>query len=530
MSPRRLKLLALLLAALLLAAGGLQAADGSVLNPTPHAIGALARTENLKDLQSASAARTNLGLGSAALEPTSAFDAAGAAQTERERAEAVESLKAPLASPLLTGTPQAPTAAAKTSTEQLATTAFVQAAKSEAETASLPTFTHTITSSTGNISLASTLGGSGTDNTSVGYGGNLESATTGAANTTIGWRALKADTTGAENVADGKEALAANTEGSKNVAAGFSALKANTTGGSNIALGPFALAANTEGSKNVALGAKALASVTTGTRNLALGVEAGTGLTTGKENTVLGEVALQRDETGERNVAVGIEALGGNKGSRNTAIGHGSLVENLEGSKNTALGTESCGGSDEGKGEAVGKGEENLCLGYFAGYGTKGHGNVYIGCESGKGAPNENNNRLTIGNLCKEGGTTPLLEGNFGTKIATINGRLEPGEATSTYPTKPAEGAESTANEISTLRKRTCAIVGNGSKKSFKCEDKLGTRLKWVVIQKATSETEAGEVEPSANYKTIITGTNLTEVNITTAPSAGAELFVTVIG
>ncbi len=73
-------------------------------------------------------------------EAETASDAAGTSaagvKVERERAEAAEALKAPLASPVLTGTPKAPTAAAKTSTEQLATTAFTQTAKGEAETAS----------------------------------------------------------------------------------------------------------------------------------------------------------------------------------------------------------------------------------------------------------------------------------------------------------------------------------------------------------------------------------------------------------
>jgi hypothetical protein len=46
---------------------------------TPALIGALAAASNLSDLISASSARTNLGLGSAATQASSAFDAAGAA-------------------------------------------------------------------------------------------------------------------------------------------------------------------------------------------------------------------------------------------------------------------------------------------------------------------------------------------------------------------------------------------------------------------------------------------------------------------
>ena len=43
--------------------------------------------------------------------------------------------KAPLASPALTGTPSAPTAALGTNTNQIATTAFVQAALGDVEAA-----------------------------------------------------------------------------------------------------------------------------------------------------------------------------------------------------------------------------------------------------------------------------------------------------------------------------------------------------------------------------------------------------------
>lgn len=104
--------------------------------------GKLSKAENLKDLISASTARTNLGLGTAAVEATTAFDAKGLAaseaKAEKERAEAAEALRAPLASPTFTGTPVAPTATAKTNTTQLATTAFTQTARGEAEAASIP--------------------------------------------------------------------------------------------------------------------------------------------------------------------------------------------------------------------------------------------------------------------------------------------------------------------------------------------------------------------------------------------------------
>lgn len=93
----------------------------------------LAKASNLSDLSSASTARTNLGLGTAAVEPSSAFDVKGEAAAEKTRAEAAEALKAPLASPALTGTPTVPTATAGTNTTQAASTAFATNAKGEAE-------------------------------------------------------------------------------------------------------------------------------------------------------------------------------------------------------------------------------------------------------------------------------------------------------------------------------------------------------------------------------------------------------------
>ena len=56
--------------------------------------------------------------------------------TEITRAKSAEALKAPLASPTLTGTPTAPTATAGTNTTQIATTAFVQTAVSDGIAAS----------------------------------------------------------------------------------------------------------------------------------------------------------------------------------------------------------------------------------------------------------------------------------------------------------------------------------------------------------------------------------------------------------
>ena len=97
----------------------------------------------------------------------------------------------------------------------------------------------------------------GSSNTAVGFGGDLASDTTGAANTAVGSYALAANTTGLANAAFGDVALETNTSGQGNTAVGSAALAANTTGNGNTAIGADALQLVTTGSSNIAIGANA---------------------------------------------------------------------------------------------------------------------------------------------------------------------------------------------------------------------------------------------------------------------------------
>jgi hypothetical protein len=114
--------------ALLGALGALPLAGGTMTGPLN--MGG-AKVTNLGNGGSAQDAVAYGQLGTAAFQPASAFDAAGAASaavaTETTRAEAAEALLAPLASPALTGTPTAPTPTGSPSAAQIATVGYVQA-------------------------------------------------------------------------------------------------------------------------------------------------------------------------------------------------------------------------------------------------------------------------------------------------------------------------------------------------------------------------------------------------------------------
>src|SRR6476646_4596789 len=198
----------------------------------------------------------------------------------------------------------------------------------------------------------------------------LNSLTTGAGNTGVGWRALFSDTTASFNTGLGAGALLLN-QADSNTAVGDVALLLNTAGTQNTAVGTDALVLNDSGSNNTAVGAFALQNnddtgAGLANANTAVGVRALFSNTDGDSNNALGYNSLGANETGISNQAMGFSALSSNvDGAANIAIGDSAALNNVSGSFNTVIG--SLAGQDL----------------------TDGGDNIYIGATAGNGAGNE---------------------------------------------------------------------------------------------------------------------------------------------
>ena len=178
----------------------------------------------------------------------------------------------------------------------------------------------------------------------------LNSLTTGAGNTGVGWYSLFLDTSGNYNTGVGGGTLALNNADS-NTAVGTAAMLLNTSGGNNTAVGTDALLHNDDGFFNTAVGDHALFNNTTGDQNTALGQGALSANIDGNHNTATGQFAMLNNDHGTENVANGYQALPQNTGGAfNVAVGNNTLFHNTTGGDNTAIGDSAGFNQDTGSG------------------------------------------------------------------------------------------------------------------------------------------------------------------------------------
>jgi hypothetical protein len=173
-------------------------------------------------------------------------------------------------------------------------------------------------------------------------------------------------------------------------------------------------------------------------------------------NTAVGHNALYNSTLGYYNVGIGYRALyGSQQGVRNTAIGNNSAAAVADGSEGVFIGNDA--GANRSKWDkdvSIGvyssknaQGSQNVLIGYCAGYQTRNYNtalgtcagkfsgnasdrNVYIGYKAGPSALTNESCQLYIG---INSGTTPLIKGDFGTGVVTINSCLKVTQASGSF-------------------------------------------------------------------------------------------------
>ena len=215
--------------------------------------------------------------------------------------------KAPIASPVFTGTPSAPTPLTSDNSTKIATTEYVKASitASSAGLSSIGSISGTSNTNGATISGTTQLiltpadasnGGVVTTGSQTFAGAKTFSATTTfnddikVNDITIG--VGRRSNSSINSTALGNLALGLNTTGSGNTALGQLSMSFNTTGGFNSASGSQSLGANTTGSFNTAFGNEALKLNTTGTYNTAIGFRANVSSANLTNATAIGNNAL----------------------------------------------------------------------------------------------------------------------------------------------------------------------------------------------------------------------------------------------
>ena len=245
----------------------------------------------------------------------------------------------------------------------------------------------------------------------------------------------------------GYNALPETTFTSRNsIAIGYLAGENLVSGSCNVFIGDEAGKCAVKTFGNISIGAGALRNNTgtdlgqtnTLSRNTAVGHNALYNSTLGYYNVGIGFRALYGSQAGVGNTAIGNNAATANDGTEGVFIGYDAGSSRLKWNKDISIGVYS------GKNA---KGTQNVLIGYCAGYQTNNYNtalgtcagrfsgnasdkNVYIGYKAGPSALTNESCQLYIG---INSGTTPLIKGDFGTGVVTINSCLKVTEASGSF-------------------------------------------------------------------------------------------------
>jgi hypothetical protein len=263
------------------------------------------------------------------------------------------------------------------------------------------------------------------DNYLIGYQAG-DTITTGLYNSFMGYQAGKSNTTGSWNTFIGYQAGMTNT-GSDNTFIGYQAGRAHQFGGGNVYIGSKAGGNAQNGVQNIVIGESAGFNTINGFKNIFIGFMAGNQNTSGYNNLFIGSSSGQNNTTGNRNIFIGDSSgfsniggfgntffgiksgfnnTGGYRnlymgymsgynnvnGSDNTFLGDMAGSENISGAENTFVGqgagsTNTTGANNTAVGSSAGRGiidgVNNLMVGRFSGFNVNGHGNTFLGTQSG---------------------------------------------------------------------------------------------------------------------------------------------------
>ncbi len=196
---------------------------------------------------------------------------------------------------------------------------------------------------------------SGAKNTGVGAS-SLVGLTTGYSNTGTGARSLYFTTTGYDNTAVGVESGWSNSTGYRNTYLGYRTGFAATIGVGLTFVGAYAGYSTPFSQYNSGFGYRALYSLANINYNSAFGAFAAESLSSGGYNSVFGYNAMHTRTSGNSNSVFGAFAGNGTSGSENVYVGYSSASSNRN-SYNTFVGAYSGSGV---------KGGENTFIGYHS--------------------------------------------------------------------------------------------------------------------------------------------------------------------